>query len=68
MGFVACVEQKEHLFQMQQYLQEIVAEKAVNMMNWNNAWIHLFIYNFLNAKNFGNLPCNLLKDSVNWLI
>lgn len=29
--------------------------EAVNTINWNNACIHLFVYDTQNSKNFGNL-------------
>ena len=51
-GFVASTKERGHLLQMLQDLKG-KKEKAVNMMNSNEACIHLFVHDIQNSKNFG---------------
>lgn len=53
-GFAACMKEREHLFQMLQDLKG-GKKKAVNTMNWNNTYIHLFVHDIQTSKNFDNL-------------
>lgn len=48
-GFAASMEEREQLFQMLKGLKK-VKKKVVNIVSWNNACIHLFVYDIQNSK------------------